>query len=168
MKKIIIGVFSAILIIAIVVIGCFTIPDLYCKAFHDASTHNEAIVSGYVDCDEDYNYGFGDSLCYAEYYYDNDITEELFYGYQPVADNLESVKKYLQYYNDRFYGENIYPAQTTGKGYFLENVSEDDYFILGLGGIPADNPNADYSTDNFELYLYDTQSKTIYYMQYVE
>lgn len=104
---------------------------------------------GYYDSVEDINYAAENSTGYIEYRYNRDVSEDL-KGYMLVGENNDEVSQY----NDEF-------AKVYGKE-SLSCISPDDYYMIKA----AFSSIEDYSLDDFCLYIYDTQTNTLYYMLY--
>lgn len=110
------------------------------------------IPLGYYDSTEDANYAIENSTEYteyAEYNYNDDISDKL-NGYTLVGEHIDEVSLY----NDEF-------AKVSGKE-ALSCISPDDYYVITA----AFNQNEEYSLEDFCLYIYDTQSKTLYSLQF--
>lgn len=160
-QKIILGVVLAIVLIALVIIT----PDLYCKIFHDAGTHNPAIITKYDNSFEDVHYLVQDAIGYAEYSYERDIEEDIVNTqlYKKVGDDYDKILGFEHQFNKVYKSE-----KGNGSLDYHSTLSEDDYYYLDLAGIPANDKNAQPSEDNYALYVYDTNSHTIYFMLFCE
>lgn len=110
---------------------------------------DDPIPWGYYDSVEDVNYASENSTAYIEYHYDEDVSQRL-KGYMLVGENNDEVSLYI----DEF-------AKACGKE-ALSCISPDDYYMITA----AFNSFEDYSLEDFCLYIYDTESHTLYYLLY--
>ena len=112
------------------------------------------IVSGFYDSAVNEKVVPGDAVCYSEYYYNTDITDEISDAYLSVNnENMAEIKNYMEKFEDDF----LYDSDKGNKD-FSEKLNEGDFYFLHSGC------SEELSENHFKLYYYDIETYTLYYM----
>ncbi len=120
----------------------------------EEQTEDIKIVSGFYDSAVNEKVVPGDAVCYSEYYYNSDVTQEIKNTYLAVnSENMAEIKDYMEKFEDDF----LY-SEDKGNKDFLEKLNEGDFYFLHSGCSKG------LSENDFELYYYDSESYTVYYM----
>ena len=144
LKKILIAVLIIFLIGSIV----------YVFSSEEENISDIKIAQGYYDCAVNEKVVPGDAICYSEYYYNADISNDIKGTYLSVnAENISEIKHYMERFEDRF----LYDTDKGNKD-FSEKLNEGDLFFLDSGC------SKELSDNDFKLYYYDIESYTLYYM----
>ncbi|MBR6568805.1 MAG: hypothetical protein IKK60_09180 [Clostridia bacterium] len=144
LKKILITVLIIFLIGSIV----------YVFSSEEENISDIKIAQGYYDCAVNEKVVPGDAICYSEYYYNADISNDIKGMYLSVnAENISEIKHYMEKFEDEY----LY-SEDKGNKDFSEKLNEGDYYFLDSGC------SSELSDNHFKLYHYDIESYTLYYM----
>ena len=142
------------IIIVLLFISCIVGYKIYAASQRDASYYDSNIISRYIDCNENKIAVPGDALYYCEYYYDEDISDNLSENYKLITkENKSEAEAYLKIFNEKYMYEDF-----KGNKNFLAEINEGDFCALRSGC------SNEISDGHFLLHFYDKESKTIYKM----
>ena len=140
-------------------LGCLLILELYLVSGPHPmdSTGEHCLVA---DCAV---YGFQDGTSYREYRYAQATFEDHPFFRPVTTDDMAKIQSYVQNYEgwvNSFEGSTLPDGQALYRSYRYDitTLSESDFFCLDTSG-------QDYPFEQYELYIFDTEGRTLYYMQ---
>lgn len=132
--------------------------------FYIVKVYKDPVVSSLPEyCDKVFyegggNKGFTD---YGKYYYDNDIDFSGNLNFKKVtSEDIDTIEEYFEVYKKRAADEYFYKDID----FSLNVLGESDYFVL----LNCENKDGYKSYKNkldaFDLYIYDNESRILYFM----